>query len=445
MLKRLLWIAVPLALLGAFWLFSRSRPVGVDVGVVTRGPIRSTVEEEGRTRVIDRFVVSVPVAGRLLRVDLEEGDAVKKGQLLARVDPLPLQTSVAEVEAQIRGVRQQMDGVETKIPKPEEIERAKVLETQAEEALEVAQRELERATASWDRYVKDLERMKDLAEDEIVADADLDAAIEAEAAAREGVLAQEVRIKIARLAISATRLNRAVLESRLHDFDWEKKAYAQQIAGLEASLERLQDDLKRTDIHAPADGVVLRVLQESETVVAPGTPILEIGDVSRLEVEVDYLSEDAAHMRVGMKAEIFGRALGSRVLPATVARIHPSAFLKISSLGVEQQRVYVILDFDPAGSGLGDRYRIEARVILEERDDVLLVPEGALFRQQEAWHAFVLEGDRARLRRVETNLRDGRAREVLDGLAEGDRVVLHPGDALSDGTRVKVLEAAEGR
>lgn len=440
MLKRVLWIGLPLVLLGALYFLAQARPVPVDVAVVGRGSIRSHVEEEGKTRVIDRYVVSTAVGGRLLRVDLEEGDAVEQGQVVAHVDPLPMESAVEETEARIRALRQQMAGVATKLPKPEEIERAKVLEEQAAEALEVAQRELDQAKTDWDRLAKDLVRAKQLAEEELIPAAELDAAAAAEDSAHERVLAQEVRIKIARLAISATHLNRTTLEARLGDFEWEKRAYAQQIEALEASLEKLRDDLERTDLAAPVSGVVLRVLQESETVVAPGAPVLEIGDPTRLEVEVDYLSEDAAHMRVGMAAEIYGRALGTRVLPGKIARIQPSAFEKISSLGVEQQRVYVIIAFDPADTGLGDRFRVEARVILEERADVVLVPEGALFRREGAWHVFVLEGETAALRPVETGLRNGRVREVLSGLAPGDRVVLHPGEDLEAGTRLKALD-----
>lgn len=440
MLKRILWIGIPLLLLGGLYVLAQARPVPVDVAVIGRGSIRSFVEEEGRTRVLDRYVVSTPVSGRLYRVDWKEGNAVEKGQVLARVDPLALESAVAEVEAEIRAMRQRRAGVATKTPKAEEIERAKVLETQATESLEVAVRELERAKVNWGRFQKDLVRAKQLAEEELIPVAELDAAVAAEQAAHEQVRAQEVRIKIARLAISATQLNRTTLEARLHDFEWEELAYEQQIQALEASLGKLRDDLQRTEIAAPTAGTVLRVLQESEMVVQAGTPLLEIGDLSKLEVEVDYLSEDSAHMRVGMQAEVFGRALGDRILNGTIDRIHPSAFEKISSLGVEQQRVYVIIGFDPADTGLGDRYRVEARVILEEKDDVVLVPEGALFREAGAWSVFVLEGEVVVPRQVETGLRNGRVREVLGGLAVDDRVVLHPGDALASGTKVMVLE-----
>lgn len=445
MLKRALWIVVPVLALVAFWFWSQSRPLPVDMTVVTHGPIRAFVEEEGRTRVVDRFVVSSPVTGRLLRVEVEEGDHVECEQVVARLDPLPLGSAVEEVQARIRALRERMDGVDTKKPKAEEIARAKVLEEQARESLEAAGCELDRAKATWSRLEKDLERARDLAEKKLIPLSELDAAIAAECAAHEDVQAREVRVRIARLAISATSLNRTILDARLHDFDWEAKAYEQQIAALEASLATLQDDLERSEVRAPASGIVLRVLQESEQVVQAGTPILEIGDPTRLEVEVDFLSEDAAHMRDGMKAEIFGRALGEDVLEGRVERIYPSAFEKISSLGVEQQRVYVIVVFDGVPTGIKDRFRVEVRVILDERDDVTLVPEGALFRHQGDWFVFVVDAGAARLRRVTTGLRDGRVREVLEGLQPGERVVLHPGDTIGDGARVEPLPSSDTR
>ena len=170
-----------------------------------------------------------------------------------------------------------------------------------------------------------------------------------------------------------------------------------------------------------------------------GTPIIEVGDLERLEVEADFLSEDVAHMTVGMKAEIFGRALGDRVVPAKLTHIYPSAFKKISSLGVEQQRVRVVVRPNPGGLDLGDRFRVEIRVILEERADALLLPEGALFRSGGQWQVFRVEGGRARKTAVTTGLRDGRMREVLEGLSAGDAVILHPDPELDDGTRVEAL------
>jgi HlyD family secretion protein len=443
--KRWLWIAIVVAAVVALWAWAATRPVPVDTAKIARGPIRRTVEEEGRTRVVERYVVSASVAGRLLRVGLEEGDAVEPGQLLAEIDPLPLESRVEETEAGVRALRSRIAGVRTKKPKPEEIQRARLLEKTATEAVEEAEREVKRLEADHARLEKDLERSTALARDRRIDAAALDAARSAETQAREAVRAQEVRVRIRRLAVSVAELNRSILEARLHDYDWEEKEYGERIGGLEASLKALKDDLARARILAPARGVVLKLYQESEQTVAAGTPVVEVGDLNVLEVEADFLSEDVAHMRPGMGAEVFGRALGDVVLPAKVKRIHPSAFKKISSLGVEQQRVRVILAFDAEGSGLGDLYRVEVRVILDERDDALLVPEGALFQVDDRWHAFVVADGRAHLRAVETGLRDRRFREVLGGLEQGDVVVLHPEDAVADGARVKPLPSGRSR
>lgn len=440
-LKRALWIGVPVLGLVALWYWSATRPVEVDVAEVVRGPVRSFVEEEGRTRVRERYVVSAAVAGRLLRIDLEEGDAVGAEDVVARLDPLPIAKAIEQVEAQIRALREQIAGVETKKPKPEEIARARVQEDQAAEALEVAEHELDRARASWERLRKELARIRTLAEQQLVPVSELDEVVAAEAEAEEQVRAQEVRVRIARMAIAATRLGREVLEARTRDFDWEAKALEAQIAAHEATLAKLRDDLARTVVRAPVGGTVLRLFQESEQVVQPGTPLLEIGDLDTLEVEADFLSEDVARMRRGMPAEVFGRALGDEVIAGEIDRIHPSAFEEISSLGVEQQRVTVVVAFDAESSGLGDRFRVEVRVVFETREKATLVPEGALFRTKGGWHAFLVRDGRARLVEVRTGLRDGRVREVVEGLEPGDTVILHPDDAVEDGARVEPLPA----
>jgi len=362
---------------------------------------------------------------------------VREGQVVGEIDPLPLKSKVEEAEAEIDALRHRIAGVATKRPKEAELERARVLEEQAREALDVAGRELEAARAEQVRASKDLVRARESLAGGTGSQEDVDVAEAAEIRAREEVRAGELRLQIRVLEIKGAHLSLVVLEARTRDYDWEEKDYAAQIEAIEASLAALKDDLRRAQITAPVDGIVLRLYQESEQTVAAGTPLLEVGDVRRLEVEADFLSEDVAHMEVGMPAEIFGRALGDRVITGRIRRIYPSAFLKISSLGVEQQRVTVIVGFEPGQVPLGDRYRIEVRVILDSRPDVILVPEGALFRQEGSWHVFLVVDGKLELRAVETGLRDGRQREVLQGLAPGDVVVLHPDDTLEPGTRVR--------
>jgi len=432
-----------LIVLAGAWALLRDRPVVTDVGEVVKGPIRMSVEEEGKTRVKHRYLVSAPVQGRLLRVALEEGDRVEKGKLLAEIDPLPLRAKVEESKAKLHALRSRLIGVRTKRPKPEELQRAGLVEKSALESCAVAERELEDAKAALVKARKDYARVASLVQARTLSQEALDAATASRVHAEEKVKQAEIRIRIRDLDASTAKLDAVILLARTKDYDWEEEDYRNQIKGLEASLQALEDDLHRTRIMAPASGVVLRRMEESQQVVAAGTPLLEIGDPEDLEVEADFLSEDAARMHLGMPAEIFGRALGDEVVPAQVDRIYPSAFQKISSLGVEEQRVTVVLRVEKGALPKGDRYRVQARVILDRKQDAVLVPEGALFRYHGAWHVFKVSDGVAHLARVETGLRDGLHREVTSGLAPGDRVVLHPDNTITDGTRVEAVGGAD--
>ena len=439
MVKRIVTLLVILGIAALGWWLSRPQPVQVDVAEIVRGRARSFVEEEGKTRVADRFVVATQVAGRLLRVTHEEGDTVRKGDLIGEIDPLPLRSRIEEAQAQVRALGSRIDGVGRKVPKQAELERADVLADSARSELAVAKDELEAAQAVHRRAEREAERVRELVRSGTVTASAFDAAEADERATRARVEAAQQRVNFRQLLIRAAALRREVLEAQLKDYEWEAEEYKERIVALQANMKTMEDDLQRARVVAPVAGVVLRRFEESERVVAAGTPILEIGDLRGIEVEADFLSEDVAHMKVGMPAEVFGRALGDRVVPAKITRIHPAAFKKISSLGVEQQRVTILVGFDGAPGGLGDRYRVEVRVVLEQKDDVLLVPEGALFRHAGAWHVFVMRDGAARLTPLETGLRDGRVREVLSGLSEGDTVVLHPDPELEDGAPLETL------
>lgn len=440
------WILL-LVLLAAgilLWRLLADSPVSVETAAARRGPIRSSVEEEGKTRVPDRYLLSAPVAGRLFRIAKREGDAVARGEIVAEIDPLPLRSRIDEAEARIGSLRQSVAGVDRKKPKPEELERARTLETRAREARLMAERELAESKALHEQARRDSARERELLRTGAgSAEGEERAAME-EARTAERMRVLEAQLRLREVEIRAAEIETAIVIARQGDFDWEAASLGEEIRAIEASLAAVKDDLGRTRVAAPVDGLVLQRFLESETVVASGTPLLEIGSLAALEVEADFLSEDAALMRPGMAAEISGRALAGRALRARVLRIYPYAFTKISSLGVEQQRTTVVCDFPLAEAGVGDRFRVDVRVVLEERADAILVPEEALFRHDGRWHVFVVEGARARLRAVEPGLADGLAREVRSGLAAGERVVLHPGGAVADGTKVEAREAEAG-
>jgi HlyD family secretion protein len=384
-----LWLAVlVVAGLAAVALWPETVPV--DVAFVSRGPLIVTVNEEGRTRVRDRFVVSAPVAGRVLRIELEPGDVVKRGDVVARVraetPPLLDARSRAEAEAGIESARATLG-------------RARAEEERARTALTQARRE--RA------------RVRELAKNELTTQREVDASESSAQAAEDALNAAAFAVRAA-----ASDLERA--QARL-------APSTPDIAG------------RVVDVGAPAGGVILKRLRESESVVPAGDPLLEIGDPDQLEIVADLLSTDAVRVKPGARA-IIEQWGGNHELAANVRRVEPSGFTKISALGVEEQRVNVILEFtDPAdaSAALGDAFRVEVRIVLWEAPDVLKVPTSALFRQGEAWAVYVVEDGRAWIRKVELGHQAGQEAEVVSGVVEGARVIQHPSDTLTDGARVE--------
>jgi HlyD family secretion protein len=366
------------------------KTVGVELGVVSRGPLMVTVDEEGMTRVRDRFVVSSPVAGRVLRIELEPGDTVTRGQVVAHVraetPPLLDERTRAEAQAAIESARA---------------------------ALGRARAEEQRARATLAQLQRELTRIRELAQSRVVS-------------------AQELEAREAEAKVAEESVNAAV---------FAVQAATSTLQGAQARLAPPTRDAagRVVSVTAPADGVVLKRLRESESVVPPGDPLIEIGDPHRLEIVVDLLSTDAVRVQRGART-IIEQWGGERQLEARVRRIEPSGFTKISALGVEEQRVNVVLDFvDPAAAwaALGDAYRVEVRIVIWEAAAVQKVPTSALFRQGEKWAAYTVAEGRARRVIVELGHQTGQEAEVVSGLSEGAPVILHPVDTLADGARVK--------
>jgi len=387
--RRVLGSAAAILGLIAVVLWPTTTPV--DVAAISRGPLVVTVDEEGVTRVRDRFIVSAPVSGRVLRIELDPGDRVRHGQVVARVraEAPPLLDARARAEAEA------------------------VVES-AKAALGRARAEEQRAKATLDRARQDLARVRLLADDRVIAKQELEAHEADVHVAQETVNAAAFAVRAA-----ASDLRRA--ETRL-------------------APSTLEAPGRVVTVTAPVDGVVLKRLRESETFVPAGDPLLEIGDEGRLEIVADLLSTDAVRVKAGARAMIEQWG-GEKSLPARVRRIEPSGFMKISALGVEEQRVNVVLDFvepSPAGrASLGDGYRVEVRVVIWESPTVMKVPTSALFRHGEKWAVYVIVDGRARRTLLELGHQTGQYAEVVSGLAEGARVILHPGDTLVDGVRVR--------
>ena len=393
--KRALFWTPPAAVLALAlaWLF-RPDAVPVDLATVERGPLTVSVSDEGETRVRDVYVVSAPVPGRMRRIDLEAGDeVVADSTVVARIEPSD------PTFLDVRSAAEARAGVDA----------AAAARTHASAQVSRAQAELDFARA-------ELERMRTLARSHTVSANDLDAA--------------ERRAKTAIAALAEAEAERKVRESEY------QVARARLLSP--AAARRRGDDCDCVTVYSPVSGAVLRVVTESEGVVQAGAPLLEVGSPEQLEVVVDLLSADAVRVETGQRVVIEAWG-GEQPLAGRVRRVEPFGFTKVSALGIEEQRVNVVIDITEPRERwlrLGHGYRVEPRIILWETDDVLRVPLSALFRHGERWAVFVEQDGRAVLREVDIGQGNGLEAEVRGGLAAGERIVLHPGDRVSEGARL---------
>jgi len=357
------------------------RPIPVETTRVVKGPLRVTVNEEGKTRIEHRYVISAPVAGQLRRIPFRAGaEAVCGRTVVAVIDPAPS----AMLDPRARAL----------------------------------------AEANRDTAAANLEKARE----------------------QEGFAAKELK------RIETLFQEKTVSPQELENAQWRETAAAKQLSAAESALRQAEAELKEfppgggTDVvqhplemRSPINGKILRVLEESARVVSVGTPLVEIGDPSQLEAVIEVLSRDGAAISPGAKVEM-DQWGGGAPIEGRVRLVEPAAFLKVSALGVEEQRVNVIVDLVTPGDqrrSLGDAFRVEARIVVWESEGVLKVPSGALFRRGQEWAAFVLANGKAERRHVRTGRSNGNETQILDGLNEGEEVILYPGDRVKEGGRAK--------
>jgi HlyD family secretion protein len=383
-------LAVALLVLAALVAWAlQPQPIAVESAPVVRGPFEQTIVDDGKTRVRDRYVIAAPLAGRAERIRLEPGDAVRQGETVALLTP----TAPAFLDARTARELQERIGAA----------QAQVARARAETQKVLAQRDQARA---------DLERQAKLAAEGFVSPT----------AREQAALA----LRTAERSVDAARFAE---EAAGHDLAQARAALARYRSG---------DPTARWEVTSPVNGTVLKVMQKSESPVALGAPLLEVADARSLEAVVDVLSQDAVAIRPGMRARVeLGQ--GVATVPALVRLVEPAAFTKVSALGVEEQRVNVILDF--AGPldkvwTLGDAFRVEAHIVTYRAEDALKVPVGALFREGEGWAVFLAQDGSAAKRAVKVTRRNGVEAMVEDGLDPGARVIVYPSDALRDGSKI---------
>lgn len=389
--RPLRWLLLGLAAAGAAGIavaLFRTPPLAVELGEVTEGTVQVTVEAEGRTHVQHRHVLVAPAAGVLARITLRAGDRVTDGQPVAELTA----SASAMLDPRTRDQARERVGAATA-------------------ALAQAEAAAARARAARDLAARELGRARRLEAAGALSAQDLDQAAFTAAARDEEHASAVAGVEMARHDLASARAALATVTGRAPS--------------------------GRLEVRAPMTGLVLRILHEDEGVVAPGTPLLEVGDPATLEVQADVLSADAARLAPGAVARVTG--WGGPALEARVARIEPTAFTRRSSLGVDEQRVRVVLALQAAPAALvalGDGYRVEAEIEQGTSVRGLVVPAGALVRRGGGWMAYRAEQGRAVAVPVTVGLRNPAAAEVRSGLSKGDRVVLYPPDAIANGSRL---------
>jgi HlyD family secretion protein len=414
----------------------RPQPIAVDLAPVERGALQVTVGAEGQTRVRDRYVIASSVDGELQRIDLRAGDTVTAGAIVARIDPLPLSSQVEATQARRRAVQAQIAGVDTQRPKAEALRQAETRIRAAQATQGQAQAQVTEAEAGLVQAQRDRDRMATLYAQGGISRQDLEAMELAVTQRQQALETARQQVSVAQADVQAAQANLAVLTAEQQDPDYLVDVYQAELAALDAELASLTDDARRTTITAPAAGRVLEILEPSARFVAAGTPLLSLGDPGGLELVIDILSTDAVRVSPGDAVQI-DRWGGDENLQAIVRQVEPSAFTEVSALGVDEQRVNVIADFTDPAVPLGDGFRVDAQIVVWQSDDVLTVPISALFRCDTDWCAFVAEDGRAQRREVTIGPRSDFAAVVESGLAEGEQVILYPGDQIEADVRVR--------
>ncbi len=387
--KRVVWMTAVAVVAAGVAVAVMPKPIDVETAPVEKGELVVTVDEDGTSRVRDRYIVSAPLGGNLARIELHTGDTVEQGQVLARILPMaaPLMDTRSRSEAEAR-VNAALAG------------------------LRQSSAQIERAKATADYAAEEAKRTKNLVESG---------------------------------AVSSRELTRAELDARssqaeLTSAEFSAKVARHQLAMAQAALGRLSagdKEAEQFEVTSPIAGRVLKVIQQSEGVVQAGTQLLEIGDPEALEVAVDVLTSDAVHVRPG--APVTLENWGGEPLKATVRLIEPSAFTRVSALGVEEQRVNAILAISSPYEKwelLGDGYRVESRIETYRNPEAVKIPWSALYRRGSDWAVFVKDGTVARSKKVEIGRRSESHVEVLTGLSPGQHVIVHPSDKLRDGSEI---------
>lgn len=444
-MRTLITIVVIILIGGALWAARHNSYVMVHAARATSGPIREFVDEQAQTRLPQQHLITMPFNGRIESIELIEGTPVKRDKIVARVVPLDLELSVADAKAASdradAAIKENADiGVELTT-----LEQALKFVESMDSTVKAAEKRVTAGEAKLDFANKQLQRMERMRLTNASTEEQLNSAQVNQVQANVDYQQDVLVLSALRSMQAATALGPTVVRQYISRKTLTGQIRKEELAQAEARLKQQQRDQQRGHMRSPIDGIILARHESNERMVSSGTVLLTIGNLDELEVEADILSQDVVRIQLDDLVEIYGPAIGEPVARGKVARIYPAGFTKVSSLGVEQQRVKVIVQFDGeelkrlrATRDLGVGYRTRVRIFTAEKSDALLVPRSALFRGPTGdWQVFAVRGGVARLQPIRVGLMNDVVAEIVQGIAADELVVLSPETSLVDGVRVR--------
>ena len=444
MLNRVLIIAVIVAV-ALYFAVGRNNAAPVEAARLTTGPIREFIDEQGQTRLPLTHLITMPFNGRIEPIEVVEGATVKAGEIVARVVPLDMKLAVDDARAAVDRAQAAIDeNNDTGVELTTLQQSLKMVESM-DSTVKAAEKRVVAGEAKLDFASKQFVRSQELRTRNSVTEEQFNQADLSKVQANVDYQQDVLVLAAMRSMQAATALAPQIVRQYISRKSLTGKVKDQELAQADARLKQQLRDQSRSEMKSPIDGVVLERHESNERQVTAGTVLAEIGDLSTLEIEAEILSQDVVNVKLDDPVEIYGPAVGRTSAKGKVTRIYPAGFTKVSSLGVEQQRVKVIVGFDPSESqrlrqdkGLGVGYRVRVKIFTAEKAEAVLAPRSAMFRGPAGdWQVFAVRGGVAQLQSIDVGLMNDAVAEIVKGLATDDIVVLSPETSLVDGAHVR--------
>lgn len=417
---------IAIGVIVAYVALAPKSPVEVNTCQVIRGEIAEYIEEEGKTRLEREKKVFPSMAGFLGPIKFAIGDKVGAGEIIAVIEDIEISNEIDAAQAEIRALQNQIVGVEQSKPKKDQYAKAKLLIQKAHHDLKIAHQDLLLLETQLAQTNRDYRRISQLFANTIATEQEMEAITTQRQLQMQSLQKQKQLLASIHNNIAISQTDLEILRDAEDDSDYLRQVYKAQIDAQRARIAILQNNLQKTALIAPFDGVVLERITKGNvylSFVSPDYYIVKIGDLDSMEIRVDILSDDIHKVKVKQRVKIFGPALDNKEIEGQVATIYPSAFTKISSLGIEQQRVTVIVHFDNSRIGLNPGYRVDVRILTQVRSNALIVPSRAVFTVNEQKYVFIVADDVAQLRPVQIGIETDDYIEIVDGVSVDDIVV----------------------